>query len=70
MPLFWIRNAFIIYDIVILYVNSANWSTDTVLASQFLLVVFGQIVNVTILGMVLWGAWRTGRTVPVFDRME
>lgn len=69
VPLIWIRNAFIIYDIVLLYVDSAAWSDATVLASQFLLIIFGQITNLTILGMILWGAWRTGRTVPLFRKM-
>lgn len=70
VPLIWIRNAFIIYDIVLLYVNTAPWSTTSVLATEFLLIIFGQITNVTLLGMILWGAWRTGRTVPVFDQMS
>jgi len=69
VPLIWLRNAFIVYDIVLLYLNSSGWSTPATLASQFLLIVFGQLANVTILGMVLWGAWRTGRTVPIFGKM-
>lgn len=65
VPLIWIRNAFIIFDVVLLYINSAGWPSGALLASQFLLIVFGQIANLVLLGMVLWGAWKTGRTVPL-----
>ena len=70
VPLIWIRNAFIIFDVVLLYVNSAGWPNEAVLASRFLLIVFGQIANLALLGMILWGAWKTGRTVPLVDRPD
>lgn len=63
VPLIWLRNAFIIYDIVLLYVHTAAWSQASTLASEFLLIVFSQFANITIAGMVLLGAWRTGKTV-------
>ncbi|KAK5163352.1 uncharacterized protein LTR77_010725 [Saxophila tyrrhenica] len=68
VPMIWLRNAFIIYDIVLIYLDSAGWSTTTKLASRFLLIIFGQFVNLTILGMILWGAWKTGRTVRIFEQ--
>ncbi|CAJ2511057.1 Uu.00g066820.m01.CDS01 [Anthostomella pinea] len=70
VPLLWLRNFFMIYDIVLLYVDTTGWSTASRLATVFLLIVFGQITNLTILGMVLWGAWRIGRTVPLFGGSE
>lgn len=62
----WLRNAFIVLDIVLIFVNSAAWSASTRLACLFLLIVFGQLANITILGMILWGAWSMGKTVNVF----
>ena len=69
VPLLWIRNAFIVYDIVLLYTTSQGWAEDTKLASTFLLIIFGQMTNLTILGMILWGAWKTGRTVALFGEL-
>lgn len=63
VPLIWVRNAFTIYDILLLYVNTAAWNRASTLASEFLLIVFSQFANLTIAGMVLLGAWRTGKTV-------
>lgn len=68
VPLIWSRNAFIVYDIVLIFLNTTVWSTKSRLASLFLLIVFGQFANITILGMILYGAWQTGRTVNIFTR--
>lgn len=68
VPLIWIRNAFIVYDIVLIFVNSSAWSQSATLASVFLLIVFGQFANLTILGMVLYGARQSGRTIQLAGR--
>ena len=68
IPLIWLRNAFIVYDIVLIFCNSASWSETSRLASLFLLTVFGQIADVAILGMVLYGAWTSGKTVDIFGK--
>ncbi|RMY61895.1 hypothetical protein D0865_00745 [Hortaea werneckii] len=67
VPLIWLRNIFIIYDIVLIFVNTSGWSTNSVLATLFLLIIFGQFANLTILGMILYGAWQTGKTVNIFS---
>ncbi|KAL1801155.1 hypothetical protein ACET3X_001497 [Alternaria dauci] len=66
VPLIWLRDIFIIYDIILLYVDTAGWSNNAVLATTFLLVICRQFANLAILGMVLWGAWRMGRSVSLF----
>jgi len=66
VPLIWLRDIFIIYDIILLYVDTSGWSDSSVLASTFLLVICRQFANLAILGMVLWGAWRMGRSVSMF----
>jgi hypothetical protein len=66
VPLIWLRDIFIIYDIVLLYVGTTNWPSSAVLASTFLLVVFRQFANLAILATILWGAWRMGRSVKIF----
>lgn len=66
VPLIWLRDAFIIYDIVLIFVDSSSWSQTSRLASLFLLTIFGQFANVTILGMILYGAWTSGYTVDIF----
>ncbi|KAF7565824.1 hypothetical protein A1F97_10081 [Pyrenophora tritici-repentis] len=63
VPLIWIRDAFIIYDIVLLHVNTAAWSRTAMEATNFLLLLGRQYANLGILSMVLWGAWRMGRSV-------
>jgi hypothetical protein len=65
VPLIWLRDIFIIYDIVLLYVDTAKWSRPASLATTFLLMIFGQFANFTILATVLWGAWRMGKSVRV-----
>ncbi|EAT85878.2 hypothetical protein SNOG_07227 [Parastagonospora nodorum SN15] len=67
VPLIWLRDIFIIYDIILLYVDTSGWSDNASLATTFLLIIFGQFANLTILAMILWGAWRMGRTVKLFD---
>ncbi|KAL8957627.1 MAG: hypothetical protein Q9193_005149 [Seirophora villosa] len=62
VPLIWIRNAFILVNIVLIYQDVAAWSQPASQAVTFLLIIFGQLANLTILGMVLWGAWSMGRT--------
>lgn len=66
VPLIWLRDIFIVYDIILLYVSTAGWSDAAVMATTFLLVIFRQFANLSILGMVLWGAWRMGRSVSLF----
>ena len=65
-PLIWLRDIFIIYDIILLYVNTSGWSNSATIASTMLLIICRQIANLSILGMVLWGAWRMGRSVNLF----
>ncbi|KAH5703130.1 hypothetical protein HBI81_046200 [Parastagonospora nodorum] len=67
VPLIWLRDIFIIYDIILLYVDTSGWSDNASLATTFILIIFGQFANLTILAMILWGAWRMGRTVKLFD---
>ncbi|RMY16774.1 hypothetical protein D0868_00125 [Hortaea werneckii] len=67
VPLIWLRNIFIIYDIVLIFVDMSGWSTNSILATLFLLIIFGQFANLTILGMTLYGAWQTGKTVNIFS---
>ncbi|GAB7358830.1 hypothetical protein MBLNU230_g4053t1 [Neophaeotheca triangularis] len=71
VPLIWIRNVFIVVDIVLVYINTSGWSTASNFALVFLLIIFGQLANLTILAMVFWGAWRMGKTLSVFgDQMS
>ena len=63
VPVVWLRNAFTIFDIVLLYVDTRGWSDTTDTAVAFLLIVFGQIANLAILGMILYGAWSNGISV-------
>ncbi|KAK5077569.1 hypothetical protein LTR70_009679 [Exophiala xenobiotica] len=62
VPLIWLRNIFIIVNIVMIYENVSNWSSTTNQALTFLFIIFGQFTNLTILFMVLWGAWSMGRS--------
>jgi len=65
-PLIWLRDIFIIYDIVLLYEDTSAWSNPASIASTMLLIIGRQFANLSIFGMILWGAWRMGRTVNVF----
>lgn len=62
VPLIWMRNLFIIVNIVMIYENVSNWSSSANQALAFLFIIFGQLTNLTILFMVLWGAWSMGRS--------
>lgn len=62
VPIIWLRNIFIIVNIVIIYYSVSNWSSSTNQALTFLFIIFGQLANLTILFMVLWGAWSMGRS--------
>lgn len=68
VPLIWLRDIFIVYDIVLIYIDTAEWSRSASLATTFLLIIFGQFANLAILAAILWGAGRMGRSVPVFNR--
>ncbi|PSK38044.1 hypothetical protein B9Z65_1235 [Elsinoe australis] len=61
-PIIWLRNVFIVVDVVLIYQAVSNWSDAVDQALSFLLIVFGELANLTILSMVLWGAWSLGRT--------
>lgn len=65
-PLIWLRDIFIIYDIVLLYMDTSTWSNSATIASTMLLIICRQLANLSILGTVLWGAWRMGRSVKLF----
>lgn len=66
VPLIWLRDLFIIYDVVLLYVDTTDWSDAATLATTFLILVFRQFANLGILALILWGAWRMGRSVKIF----
>jgi hypothetical protein len=53
VPLNRLRNTFIVYNTVLLYANTANWSTTLVLANTGLLVIFLQSADISIFAMVL-----------------
>lgn len=42
--------------------NTNSWSDTTQQALAFLFIIFGQLANLMILFMVLWGAWSEGRS--------
>jgi hypothetical protein len=69
VPLIWRRDIFIIYDNILFYFDPTDWSTSAVTASTILLVIYRQFANLAILGMVLWGAWRMGKTVSLFGNI-
>jgi hypothetical protein len=56
VPLIWLRDAFIIYDNVLLYIGTVHWSRSASLATTFLLMIFRQFANLAILVTILWGA--------------
>lgn len=62
VPLIVLRDAFIVVSIVMLYVNYTDLGRNSRQATAFLLIIFGQLTNLTILFMVLWGAWSMGRS--------
>ncbi|KAF2844774.1 hypothetical protein T440DRAFT_512019 [Plenodomus tracheiphilus IPT5] len=66
VPLIALRNIFIILDIILLYLDTSNWPTSASLAVTFLLLIFRQFANLAIVAIILWGAWRMGRTIKMF----
>lgn len=60
-PIVWIRNAFSVAQIVIIYYNNNAWSRRTNRALAFLFIIFGQLCDLAILALLLWGAWSFGR---------
>ncbi|KAI0025420.1 hypothetical protein F4780DRAFT_791066, partial [Xylariomycetidae sp. FL0641] len=68
VPLLVLRSLFMVYEIVLLYVDTTAWSPAARLATVFLLIVFGQILDLVLLAAVLWGAWRMGKTIRKFER--
>lgn len=63
LPIVWARNAFSIAQIVIIYYNVNNWSRTTNQALAFLFVIFGELANLAILGLVLLGAMSFSKTL-------
>lgn len=63
LPVVWLRNAFSIAQIVMLYYNVNNWSRTTNQALTFLFIIFGELANLAILGLVLLGAMGFGKTL-------
>ena len=66
VPVIRLRNAFNIYGIVLLYVNSQSCSATSQLATTSSLSIFGQFADITLSDMILYGAWQTGWTVRLF----
>jgi len=60
-PLVWLRNAFSIAQLIILYRNSRSWSRRTTEALAFLFIIFGQLCDLAILALLLLGAKSFGR---------
>ncbi|KAL9000223.1 MAG: hypothetical protein Q9169_001125 [Polycauliona sp. 2 TL-2023] len=59
VPIIFIRNVFIIVNIVMIYESVSSRANE---ALAFLFIIFGQFANLIILFMVLWGAWSMGRS--------
>ncbi len=63
LPIVWIRNAFSIAQVVMLYYNTNSWSRTTNQALAFLFIIFGELSNLAILGLVLLGAMGFSKTL-------
>jgi len=63
LPIVWVRNAFYIAQIVMLYYDVNSWSRTTNQALAFLFIIFGELSNLAILGLVLLGAMGFSKTV-------
>lgn len=63
LPIVFVRNAFSIAQIVMLYYNVNNWSRTTNQALAFLFIIFGELSNLAILGLVLLGAMGFSKTL-------
>ena len=60
-PLVWLRNAFSIAQLIVLYRDSRSWSRRTTEALAFLFIIFGQLCNLAILALLLLGAKSFGQ---------
>ncbi|KAI8942993.1 hypothetical protein NX059_001031 [Plenodomus lindquistii] len=60
-PLVFARNAFSIVQVVLIYEDVNSWSRTTNQALAFLFIIFGELSNLAILFVLLWGAWSFGR---------
>jgi hypothetical protein len=60
-PIVWVRNAFSIAQLVLIYRNVNNYSRTTNQALAFLFIIFGELSDLGILALVLLGAWSFGR---------
>lgn len=58
-----LRNAFKVVQIVLLYYNVNNWSRTTNRALAFLFIIFGELSNLAILALVLLGALSFSKTL-------
>ena len=63
LPIVFVRNAFSIAQVVMLYYNVNNWSRTTNQALAFLFIIFGELSNLAILGLVLLGAMGFSKTL-------
>lgn len=63
LPIVFVRNAFSIAQIVMLYYDVNNWSRTTNQALAFLFIIFGELSNLAILGLVLLGAMGFSKTL-------
>ncbi|KAI4672924.1 uncharacterized protein J4E78_001427 [Alternaria triticimaculans] len=60
-PIVWVRNAFSIAQLVLIYRNTNNYSRTTNQALAFLFIIFGELCDLGIFALVLLGAWSFGR---------
>ena len=63
VPIVFVRNAFSIAQVFMLYYNVNNWSRTTNQALAFLFIIFGELSNLAILGLVLLGAMGFSKTL-------
>ncbi|KAF1927585.1 uncharacterized protein M421DRAFT_64628 [Didymella exigua CBS 183.55] len=63
LPIVWVRNAFNVAQIVMLYYDVNSWSRTTNQALAFLFIIFGELSNLAILGLVLLGAMNFSKTL-------
>ncbi|KAL1798274.1 hypothetical protein ACET3X_002311 [Alternaria dauci] len=60
-PIVWVRNAFSIAQLVLIYRNVNSYSRTTNQALAFLFIIFGELCDLGIFALVLLGAWSFGR---------
>jgi hypothetical protein len=63
LPIIWARNAFSIAQAVLLYRNVNTFSRTTNQALAFLFIIFGELANLAVLGLVFLGVWRFGKSI-------